>query len=257
MESHHHQRVVDQFTRQAKSFREFAEMPGKPRDLVLAVSDIKADDLVLDVACGPGVTTCDFAELAHHATGIDLTPAMIEQAKQLQQSKGLTNLTWHVAAVPPLPFADGSFSLVFTRYSFHHFPDPLSVLKEMVRVCKPGGRVVVVDVFMQTSRQAEAFNHMEKLRDPSHVRALLLDELLGLFVHAGLEEPKPLFYKQPMSLGPLLQGSFPNPGDEEHIRRIFVEDVGKDELGLGVERKDDDFSFAYPIAVLHSQQGQA
>ncbi len=246
----HERVVVDQFTRQADPFREFAEMPGQPRDMVLAATEIDAEDTVLDVACGPGVTTCDLAEVAGHATGIDVTPAMIEQAKALQRRKSLTNVTWHVGAVPPLAFDDETFSLVFTRYTFHHFTDPLAVLNDMVRVCKTAGRLVVVDVFMTTIEQAKAYNHMEKLRDPSHVRALLLEELTELFIHAGLEAPKTVFYKQPMSLEPLLKGSFPNPGDGARVRQIIVDDVGKNELGLGVQRIDGDIQFAYPIAVL-------
>jgi SAM-dependent methyltransferase len=242
--------VIDQFTQQATPFREFAETPGHPREMVLAATDIKPDDTVLDVACGPGVTTCDMAEVARHATGIDITPAMIDQAKKLQQDKGLANVTWHVDAVPPLPFDDETFSLIFTRYSFHHFSDPPAVLKEMVRVCKTGGRIVVVDVFMTTTEQAEAYNRMEKLRDPSHVRALLLDELTELFGHVGLGTPKIVFYKQPMSVEPLLKRSFPNPGDEERFRQIIVDDVGKDELGLGAQWIDGDVHFAFPIAVL-------
>lgn len=250
----HNRLVVDQFTRQADPFRELVEMPSDPREIVLAATDIKPNDTVLDVACGPGVTTCDLAAVAGHATSIDVTPAMIERAKELQRSQGLTNLAWHVHPVPPLPFEDESFSLVFTRYSFHHILDPLAVLKEMVRVCKASGRVVVVDVFMTTNEQARAYNHMEKLRDPSHVRALLLDELESLFVHTGLATPKVTFYKQTMSLEPLLKGSFPNPGEGERVRQIITDDVGNDELGLGVERMDGDIHFAYPIAVLVSQK---
>jgi ubiquinone/menaquinone biosynthesis C-methylase UbiE len=229
----HKRLVVDQFTRQANAFREFAEMPGQPRQLILTATNVDAGDTVLDVACGPGVTTCDLAEVAGHVTGIDVTPGMIEQAEKLQRSKSLTNVEWRVGVVPPLPFSDEMFSLVFTRYSFHHFPDPAAVFNEMVRVCKGNGRVVVVDVFMKTTEQASAYNRMEKLRDPSHVRALLLEELEGLFVDAGLEDRSTFFYKQPMSLELLLKGSFPDPGDDERVRQIIVDDEGKDELGLG------------------------
>lgn len=242
--------VVDQFTRQATPCREFAELPGHPREIVTAATAITPDDTVLDVACGPGVTTCDLADVARHVTGIDITVAMIEQAKKLQQERELSNVTWHVNAVPPLPFDDETFSLVFTRYSFHHFPDPLSVLKEMARVCKSSGRVVVVDVFMTTEEQADAYNHMEKLRDPSHVRALLLGELTGLYREVGLGSPTIQFYKLPVMLEPLLKASFPNPGDEEQVRQIVTNDVGKNELGLGAQPKAGDIQFAYPIAVL-------
>jgi ubiquinone/menaquinone biosynthesis C-methylase UbiE len=246
----HERTVVDQFTRQANQFREFAEMPGQPREMVLAATKIDATDSVLDVACGPGVTTCDMAEVAGHAIGIDVTPAMIEQAKDLQRRKNLANMTWCIGAVPPLPFDDEALSLVFTRYSFHHFSDPSAVLDEMVRVCKAAGHVVVVDVFMRTTEQANAYNQMEKLRDPSHVRALLLTDLQELFIQAGLKTLKTIFYQQPMSLELLLSRSFPDPGDTERIRQTIIDDEGNDELGLGVHRIDGDIHFAYPIVVL-------
>src|SRR5919201_2462328 len=150
-----HQRLIlEQFTKQALPF---SQMKDHSPELLLAVSGAGPADTVLDVACGPGLMACAFAKVARHVTGIDLTPAMIEQAKVVQQSDGLTNLTWHVGDVQRLPFAPASFSLVFTRYSFHHFLDPKGVLAEMVRVCSPGGRVVVVDVFTRTPEQAEAF----------------------------------------------------------------------------------------------------
>ncbi len=107
---------------------------------------------------------------------------------------------------------------------------------------------------MTTAEQANAYNQMEKLRDPSHVRALLLEDLTELFGLAGLEAPKTVFYKQPMSLKPLLNGSFPNPGDGERVRRIIVDDLDEDKLGLGVQKIDGDIHFAYPIAVLLGQK---
>ena len=73
---------------------------------------------------------------------------------------------------------------------------------------------------------------------------------MELFTRVSMETPKVLFYKQPMALEPLLKGSFPNPGDEDRVRQIIVDDVGKDALGLGAHRMDGDVHFAYPIAVL-------
>src|SRR5262245_36115456 len=181
-----HQRLIlEQFTKQAVPF---SQMRNHSPELLLTASGAGPADTVLDVACGPGLMACAFAKVARHVTGIDLTPAMIDQAKVMQQAEGLTNLTWHVGDVLPLPFDDASFALVFTRYSFHHFLDPRAVLTEMVRVCTPGGRVVVVDVFTSYPEQAEAYNRMEKLCDPSHVRALALEELTSLLAQAGLRD---------------------------------------------------------------------
>jgi SAM-dependent methyltransferase len=179
--------ILDQFTRQAVPF---SEMPAHSNEesvrLVMDMARIGPEDDVLDVACGPGLVACELAEVARHVAGIDLTPAMIEQAQAKQRSKGLTNLTWLVGDAVPLPFPDPAFSVVVTRYSFHHFLDPRAVLVEMVRVCQPGGRVAVIDVFTSNPEQAEAYNRVEKLRDPSHVRALSLEELIGLCHDAGL-----------------------------------------------------------------------
>lgn len=243
----HRRLIVDQFTKQSVPF---SQMPDQSPELILAATEVGPTDTVLDVACGPGVLACAFAQIAHHVTGIDLTPAMIDQAKVFQQAHDLANLSWRIGHVLPLPFPDASFSLVFTRYSFHHFPDPKAVLSEMVRVCSLGGRVVVVDVFTSSPAQAEAFNRMEKLRDPSHVWALSLEELTGLFHEAGLHNIRRQFYKHEFGLEAVLKGSFPDPGDEEQIRQLFEDDLGVDRLGLAAGRREGDIQFAYPIVIL-------
>jgi SAM-dependent methyltransferase len=250
--------ILDQFTRQAVPF---AEMPAHSNEeslrLGIDLAQIGPEDTVLDVACGPGLVACPLAEVARHVTGLDLTPAMIDQARARQRSSGLTNLTWLVGDAVPLPFPDAAFSVVVTRYSFHHFLDPQAVLAEMVRVCRPGGRVAVIDVFTSSPEQAEAYNRVEKLRDPSHVRALPLEELTGLCHDAGLRDVRTAFFKLEMALETLLAASFPNPGDADRIRQTFAEDVGVNRLGLGAHRRDGAIHFAFPIAVLVGQRQPA
>jgi SAM-dependent methyltransferase len=247
--------ILDQFTRQAVPF---AQMPGHSNDeanrLLIDMAGVGPDDTVLDVACGPGLVACALAEVALHVTGLDLTPAMIEQARERQKAKGLGNLTWVVGDAVPLPFPAASFSVVVTRFSFHHFLDPRAVLAEMVRVCSPGGRVAVIDVFTSSPEQAEAYDRVEKLRDPSHVRALSVEELTGLCQDAGLGGLKTAFYKLEMQLETLLAGSFPNPGDADRVRQTFAEDIGVDRLGLGAHRRDGAVHFAFPIALLVGQK---
>src|SRR5215470_17164438 len=89
--------ILDQFTRQAVPF---AQMPAHSNDeanrLLIDTAGVNTDDDVLDVACGPGLVACALAETARHVTGLDLTPAMIEQAQVRQRSRRLTNLTWIV-----------------------------------------------------------------------------------------------------------------------------------------------------------------
>jgi SAM-dependent methyltransferase len=243
--------ILDQFTRQAEPF---ARLPAHSTEeairLVGQAAGIGPDDTILDVACGPGLLACAFARVARHVTGIDLTPAMIDQARALQQSKGLANLTWHVGDVTSLPFPDGSFSVAFTRYSFHHLLDPAVVLAEMIRVTEPGGRVVVVDVYTASPEQAEAYNLVERLRDPSHVRALGLDELTGLLRDAGLGDVTIACYGLDMELERLLAASFPEPGAAEEIRLLFAADLGRDRLGVGAHLEGGEIRFTFPTAIL-------
>jgi len=114
------QTIIDQFSKQAVPF---ANKPGHLDSIetLVFMSGAASDDEVLDVACWPGAVACAFAKSAKHVTGIDITPEMIKQAKLLQNETGLENITWHTGNVVPLPYPDESFSVVLTRYSFHHF----------------------------------------------------------------------------------------------------------------------------------------
>ena len=256
--SEHRDEILDQFTRQATPF---ATAPGIRDEaalkLIVEASGAGPDDTVLDVACGPGLVVCAFASRVRHAIGIDLTPAMIERARALEREKGLRNVEWRVGDVLPLPFAGESFTITVSRYSFHHFLDPLAVLAEMKRVTAPGGRVVVADVVVsQEARKADAYNRMEKLRDPSHVRAMTLVELSALFDEAGFRDLRKAFYRMEVELEGVLERSFPVAGGAEEVRRMFVESLADDGLGVGARREGGEIHFGYPIAVLSATVGR-
>ncbi len=246
----HREAILDQFTRQAVPF---ATAPGIQDEaalrLVVEFSGAGADDTVLDVACGPGIIVCAFARVVKHATGLDLTPAMLDRARTLQGEKGLGNITWQLGEAMPLPYPDASFSIITSRFAFHHFLDPLTAIKEMARVCRPDGKVVVVDS-APTPDTANAFNAMELVRDPSHTRAMPLEELKDLYRQAGLPEPRTTGYRLEGELEGLIERSFPNPGDDETLRRIFRASVDGDTLGIGARRDGETIRYGYPVAVL-------
>ena len=252
----HRDLILDQFTRQAVPF---STAPGIKDEqalrLLIEFTGAGQKDTVLDVACGGGIVVCAFARVVKHATGIDLTPAMIERARALAAERRLTNVSWKQGDVLPLPYADGSFSLVTSRFAFHHFLDPRAVLAEMTRVCAPGGRVAVIDSEASSDpAKAAEFNRMEKLRDPSHVRAMPLAELKGLFAGAGLPSPRVTNYRLEGNLEGLLSRSFPLPGDADKIREIFATSLGDDGLGIPMSRDGERIRYAYPVAVLVSDR---
>lgn len=246
----HNAVIIDQFTRQAQPFAASTTIRNQAAlDRILAFGDPQPDDTVLDVACGPGLLACAIAHRARHVTGCDLTPAMLEQAKIVQQEHGLTNVKWDLGDATALPYNDGEFSLAITRFTFHHFLDPLAALKEMRRVCRPGGKVVVADS-SPAAAKAGAYNAMEKLRDPSHVRALPVEELRALFQNAGLGDPRWETFRLESDLEDVLRHSFPNLGDEGRIRQRFEDSLEDDALGLAPRRDHGTILYDSPLAIL-------
>lgn len=250
--SSHTDVVVDQFTRQATPFAASSAMRDEDAlKLLVNFSGAGADDTVLDVACGPGLVVAAFAKACRRAAGIDITPAMIGKAREHAAALSLTNVDWHTGNVTTLPFPDDSFSVVVSRFAFHHFIDPLAVLREMKRVATRS--VVVADMFASDDPvRAAALNRMEKLRDPSHARTLPLGELRSLFADAGLPAPRETFYDVRAELERLLATSFPAPEDIPVIRQMFADSVADDGLGMKTRRKDDMILLSYPIVILAS-----
>ena len=142
----HSARIRDQFTRQAVPFSTAGAITdANALQLVIEAAAPRPSDTLLDVACGGGIVVCAFAPFVEHATGIDMTPAMLDRARELAAEKGAANVTWCQGDVAALPWPDSTFTIVVTRFAVHHFPDPEAVMREMVRVCAPSGRVVVID----------------------------------------------------------------------------------------------------------------
>jgi SAM-dependent methyltransferase len=250
----HRDRILDQFTRQAVPF---STAPGIRDESALrrlvAASGAGGDDTVLDVACGPGLVVCAFAPVVRHATGIDVTPAMLDRARALAAERGIVNVTWRQGEVLPLPFDAASFSIVVSRFAFHHFERPQAVLAEMRRVCRPGGRVVVYDLLgSDDPAKAAAFHALEVLRDPSHVRALSRGELAALFPAVGLPPPDVTDAPLPFVVEEVIGRSFPRPEDVPAIRAAYAASVDGDTLGLGTHRVGDELRAAYPTAIFTS-----
>lgn len=250
------ERILDQFSRQAVPFATAAPIRDEGAlQLIVDAAGAGPDDTVLDVACGPGIVACAFARVARQVTGIDLTPAMLEQADALARERGLANVRFQLGDVLPLPFADATFSIVVSRFAFHHFENPAAVLAEMRRVCRPAGRVVVADLMASPDpTKARAFHTMEMMRDPSHVRALTLEELRGLYRDGGLGHPQERFWRMDIDVDGLLARSFPAPGTEAAVRRMFEESVADDGMGLETRRDGERLRFTYANVVLSAQR---
>ena len=175
----HLKRVEDEFTRQAETFSAYASIAGG--DVITRFQEEigeAATGTLLDVACGPGAVSAALAPKAESVTAFDATPAMLEKARERCEAAGLVNVTFEQGAAESMPFADGAFDGAVTRLALHHFVDPTVVLKEIRRVLRPGGVLVIADVVVsEDAAEADLQNAIEILRDPSHIRMLPLTEL--------------------------------------------------------------------------------
>lgn len=252
----HDDLIRDQFTRQARAFNTAAPIANEAAlKMVVDAARPGPDDFALDVACGGGLVARALARHVRRVIGIDVTPAMLDEARRAAAAEGLDNIEWDQGDVTRLPYADASFTIVATRLSFHHLLDPAAALAEMVRVCRPGGRIVVIDSSpSEEPEKAAAFNRLEKLRDPSHTRALPLSEMRGLFRAAGLGEPAVSHYELRDEVKNLLARSFPNPGDEIKIAEMFRKSASDDHLGIPVRVEGETVHYAYPVAICAAER---
>ncbi len=167
--------------------------------LVEAVGDFPSAR-VLDLACGPGIVAEAIAPHVRGVVGIDMTPRMIELARQRFSGAHLDNGLFMVASAEDLPFDGASFDQVVTRLSLHHLADPTAVLTGARRVLRASGRLIVADVISSESTdEAMLHNTLERLRDPTHVRMLSPDELLSAIKRAGFTITREQHWQQERS----------------------------------------------------------
>jgi SAM-dependent methyltransferase len=109
---------------------------------------------VLDVGCGPGTISVDIAARvagpgdggrAGRVVAVDLAEGVLEEARGHAAERGVDNIIFEVQDVYDLPYADDTFCVVHAHQTLQHVADPVRALKEMRRVCKPGGVVVARD----------------------------------------------------------------------------------------------------------------
>ena len=110
--------------------------------------DIRPGMAILDVGCGPGTITLDLARLVApkgRVVGLDAVEAPLTAAREDARSQAVANVSFEVGDVHDLRFEDDSFDIVHAHQVLQHVGDPVAALREMTRVCKPGGLVAARD----------------------------------------------------------------------------------------------------------------
>lgn len=186
---------------------------GESLALMVEMADPQPGWTGLDVATGAGHMALAFAPRVGRMIASDVTAEMLAETRALAARRGIANLETVQAPADRLPFADESLDLVCCRLAAHHFPEPAAFVSEAARVLKPGGTFALVDNVSPDAAimpgldraalrdAAVVYNQFEKLRDPSHGRALQTAEWLELVGDAGLEVAAWRVLVKPMEFG--------------------------------------------------------
>jgi ubiquinone/menaquinone biosynthesis C-methylase UbiE len=236
--------VQRQFTRTVDAFSKTAvrDTPEIAAERV-AFARPQPDDLVLDVGCGPGIFVLAIAPHVRYARGIDLTQAMLVRAREFQQERQITNACFVQGEAERLPYPDTAFNLVSSHFAFHHLLKPEAVLREMLRVTKPEGRLMVVDTLgPESDEKWELHNQIENLRDPSHIASLRLTTFLNFFDDLELEIIRQTQKRRQRSFNQWMQraGLAPPSARYFEIRRLIEEAIPGDKASFGAQRQSDD-----------------
>lgn len=216
-DSVHNEAIRREFEKQAASFSN----PTFTHRLGWMIEELapQPDDTVLDVAAGTGHIGRALAARVRHVVAIDLTLEMLRRGKAEADVVGVRNILFEQGDAAYLPYLDASFDLVTSRFAVHHFQNPKIQLAEMVRVCRPGGRVGIIDmVVLPEPKAAREHNRLERLRDQTHTEALSLEGLVNLLEHLGVRIVRHTTQDVKLSLEPWLASAQTPEEPAEQIR---------------------------------------
>ncbi len=149
-----------------------------------AWAEISQTDTILDVACGTG----EFERLllaeysSQQIVGVDISENMLAIAKQ--KCSAYPQVSFEIASASNLPFDNDSFDVIVSANSFHYFDDPIAALKEMRRVLKPDGKVIILD-WCRDYLLCKICDVILKRFDPAHQQCYTQNEFHRLLEDAN------------------------------------------------------------------------
>jgi SAM-dependent methyltransferase len=156
--------------------------------------------IALDLGCGAGHAAYALAAGGAQVTACDLSAEMLAVVAEEAGQRGYASLMTRQGAAERLLFPEAFFDLVVTRYSAHHWSYVPAALREIRRVLKPGGTLVVIDVVAPETPVADTLlQTLELLRDPSHVRDYRLTEWSAMLTAMGFNAPKSDTWSLPLN----------------------------------------------------------
>ena len=225
-------------------------------DALVAAAELGGGERVLDLGCGTGHSTLALAARAGRVVGLDLTDAMLGEARRLARERGTANASFERGDAEELPYADASFDVVTSRVSAHHYARPRRAVQEAARVLRPGGLLVVSDsVAPEDPAQDTFLNAVELLRDPSHVRNHRVSEWCGWLCDAGFAPEVVGRYDMELDFESWFARMGTPPQSAERVRWLFARAPAEVQRAFAFDPADGS-RWRIPISVLRGRLGR-
>ncbi len=238
--------IHESFARQAETF-EVTHMNvsrKKHMEHMIELLSPLNEDSILEVAAGTCACGRALAGTAAAVTCLDTTPQMLAIGNRESQKSGLANIVFVLGDALAMPFLNESYDMTLCRLAFHHIPEYKKAFSEMVRVLRPGGRLVLVDLIAEEGALFQTKEDLEIARDPSHARSLTKKEMLDLFDNAHLTVTHTDQTDLPVSMEDWLDVTKPAPEVQDDIRKKMRADLdGGPKTGFGPYEKDGQICF--------------
>lgn len=164
---------------------------------------------ILDIGTGTGYLAFPLAEMYPEAKvfGIDITETIIEKNKETAKERGASNLSFLAFDGLEYPFEAESFDLIVSRYAFHHFPDAEDSVRQMHRILKKGGRLLISDPMRHPLDEKGIIDDFMQVKKDGHIQFYSAKGLEELFAGNGLKKEAQV----------ITQMKFPFPPKEEYL----------------------------------------
>lgn len=218
---------------------------------IVETAALTGKEQVVDIGTGTGHTALALAPYAAEVVAVDITLPMLEEARQLAASRGISNVHFIQADTSALPLPGNQFDLVTCRQAAHHFSQVSQAVSEWARILKTNGKVILVDSVSPEDAEVEDFLHeIEVLRDPSHGRNQRISRWLSLLQEAGFTIQLVRQWSIPLDIPSWTQRMKTPPASVARIEHLFATASHsiKESLHIGLN-EEGLLAFLLPAAI--------
>ncbi len=250
-----------QFDRQATEYA--ASIPHATSESLTIMSRWASErrySIGLDIATGPGFTAFAMAPFCGIMIASDIAPKMLEQAREIALSRGISNVRFEIIDAHALTFEDCSMDLVTSRTAPHHFRDVPLFLSEVQRVLKPGGAFILADTSTSENETLARWHQkVEALRDPTHIAALSPSRWMRVMQQSGLAVKRSADARVDMQFQDWVERS--GTGTET-VAKLFdefsdVDPAVASEYRIKPIGDGSDFAFSWPVFVCQAEKSSS